>query len=121
VRLLDVSLGHLLHHKVAIDLHILDQFSIYHPPFARNREDADWRLGVDETVDAIWGVCEGQAVCCLYRLLVLQCHLLIHVCMCMAIRGVEAYLSNGFLICYTVCCLAVLVARLQGVAYECWA
>ena len=59
VRLLDISLGHLLHHKVAIDLHILDQFSIYHPPFARNREDADWRLGVDETVDAIGGVCEG--------------------------------------------------------------
>jgi hypothetical protein len=121
VGFLDISLGHLLHHKVAIDLHILNQLSISHPPFARNGEDADWRFGIDETVDAIRGVCEGQAVCCLHHSLVLQWHLLIHTCICMAGRGVVAYLTNGFLVCYTVCRLAVRVAGLEVVTYECWA
>lgn len=42
-----------------------------------------------------------------------------HVYACMLTRGVVAYLSNGFLICNTVGRLAVLVAGLEGVAYEC--
>lgn len=44
-----------------------------------------------------------------------------HSCICGARKEIVAYLSNGLLICNIVCRLAVLVAGLQGITYECWA
>jgi hypothetical protein len=65
VRLLDVALGHLLHHEVAVNLDILDQQAIRDAPLARDGQHADGRLGVDEAVDAGGCVGEGELVGCL--------------------------------------------------------
>jgi hypothetical protein len=56
VRLLDIPLSHLLHHKVSINDHILRQQTALHPPLSSNSEGADGRLGVDEGVDAVGDV-----------------------------------------------------------------
>jgi hypothetical protein len=65
VRLLDVPLGHLLHHEVAVNLDVLDQLAIGDAPLAGNGQHADGRLRVDEAVDAGGCVCEGELVGCL--------------------------------------------------------
>jgi hypothetical protein len=65
VRLFNISLGNLLHHEVAINDHIFSELAAGDTPFARDGQDADRRLSVDEGVDAVGDVCEGELVCCL--------------------------------------------------------
>jgi|SRR5690242_14846387 len=67
VRLLDVTLCHLLHHEVAIDNNILGQLAISHTPLAGDGQDADGGLCVDEGIDAVGDVGEGEFVGCLWR------------------------------------------------------
>lgn len=65
VRLLNIALRDLLHHEVPIDDHVLGELAARNAPLARDRQDADRRLSVDEGVDAVGGVGEGELVCCL--------------------------------------------------------
>ena len=65
MRLLHIPLRHLLHHKVSIDLHLLGQLAVHHPPLGRDRQRANGGLGVDEGVDAVGDVGEGEFVGCL--------------------------------------------------------
>ena len=65
VRLLNIPLRHLLHHKVPINDHILRQHGALHPPLSSDGQDADGRLGVDEGVDAVGDVGQRQLVGCL--------------------------------------------------------
>ena len=65
VRLLNIALSNLLHHEVSINNHILSQLAARDAPLASDGQDADGRLGVDEGVDAVGGVGEGELVCCL--------------------------------------------------------
>lgn len=65
VCLLNVALRNLLHHEVAIDDHILGELSADNTPLASNCQDANGRLSIDEGVDAVGDVGEGQLVCCL--------------------------------------------------------
>ena len=65
VRLLNIPLRHLLHHKVPINDHILRQHGALHPPLSSDGESADGRLGVDEGVDAVGDVGQRQLVGCL--------------------------------------------------------
>lgn len=65
VGLLHVALSHLLHHKVPVNNNILRQLAAHNAPLARDGQDANGRLGVDERVDAVGGVGEGELVCCL--------------------------------------------------------
>ena len=53
VRLLDVALGNLLHHEVAINYNVLGQLAVGDAPLARNGQDADGRLCIDERVDDV--------------------------------------------------------------------
>lgn len=62
VHLLDVSLCHLLHHKVAVNVDILDQLVIDDAPLAGNGENSDGGLRVDEAVDAVGDVGESELV-----------------------------------------------------------
>jgi hypothetical protein len=52
MRLLDISLGHLLHHEIAVNLNVFNQLAICYTPFPRNGQRADGGLGIDERVDA---------------------------------------------------------------------
>jgi hypothetical protein len=62
VRLFDISLGHLLHHEVPVNLDVLDQLAVCYAPLPRDGEGANGGLGVDECVDAVGDVCEGKLV-----------------------------------------------------------
>lgn len=59
MRLLHIRLRHLLHHEIRINIHFLAQLAICNAPLARDSEDADGRLGVDEGIDAGGDVGEG--------------------------------------------------------------
>jgi hypothetical protein len=48
MRLLNIRLGHLLHHEVSIDIHLLNQQAAGNPPLSRNRKHANRGFGVDE-------------------------------------------------------------------------
>lgn len=65
VRLLNITLGNLLHHKVAIDDHVLGQLAASDTPLASNGQDADGRFGVDEGVNTVGDIGESQLVGCL--------------------------------------------------------
>lgn len=65
VRLLNITLGNLLHHKVSIDNNILRQLAAVDTPLASDGQDTNGRLCVDEGVDAVGDVGEGELVCCL--------------------------------------------------------
>lgn len=65
VRLIDVPLGHLLHHEVAIDVDLLYELALCDAPLRGDGQRADGRLGVDEGVDAVVYVGEGEFVGCL--------------------------------------------------------
>jgi hypothetical protein len=56
MRLLDIRLGHLLHHKVGIDIHLLDQRAARDTPLSRNGQHADRGLSVDKRVYAFGNV-----------------------------------------------------------------
>jgi hypothetical protein len=62
MRLLNIRLGHLLHHKVGIDVDFLDQRAACDAPLARDGQHADWGFGVDERVDARGDVGQGELV-----------------------------------------------------------
>jgi hypothetical protein len=62
MRLLDIRLGHLLHHKVGIDIDFLNQGAAHDAPFARDGQHADRGFGVDERVDARGDVGESELV-----------------------------------------------------------
>lgn len=62
MRLLDVALGDLLHHEVCVNLDFLGELALDDAPLAGDGEDADRGLSVDEAVDAVLGVGEGQGV-----------------------------------------------------------
>lgn len=66
VRLLHIALRHLLHHKVSINFHILDKFSILNTPLPGNGQDTDWGLGVHERVDAVLDVRKSKLIGRLY-------------------------------------------------------
>lgn len=63
--LLNIALSDLLHHEVTIDNNILNQLAAINAPLAGNSQDTDGRLCVDERVDAVRDVGEGELVCCL--------------------------------------------------------
>ena len=65
VRLLHIALGHLLHHKVPIDLDIFNQHPVLNTPLAGDGKNTNGGFGVDERVDACGDVGEGEFVCCL--------------------------------------------------------
>jgi hypothetical protein len=63
VCLLNVRLSNLLHHKVGIDINFLAQLSTSNAPLSRDGKHADRRLSVDEGVNALGDVGEGELVC----------------------------------------------------------
>ena len=65
VSLLNIALGNLLHHEVAVNDHVLSELAAADAPLAGDSQDADRRLSVDEGVDAVGDVGEGELVCCL--------------------------------------------------------
>jgi hypothetical protein len=65
MRLLYVTLRNLLHHEVRLNLHLLAEHTSLGAPFARDGQHADWRLRVDEGVDAAGHVGKRELVCCL--------------------------------------------------------
>lgn len=111
VCLLDIPLGNLLHHEVAIDHHILGQLAAGHAPLARDCQDADGGFGVDERVDAGGDVGEGELVCCLWIVSML----------CFDWRHERSHLANGLLVGYAVGGRRSGIARFEGVADERWA
>jgi hypothetical protein len=62
MRLLDVALGHLLHHEVGVDLDLLGELAVDDAPLAGDGQGADGGFGVDEAVDAVGDVGERQGV-----------------------------------------------------------
>lgn len=66
VRLLDIALGNLLHHEVTINNNILSQLAASDAPLAGDGEDANRGLSVDEGVDTIRDISEGELVGCLF-------------------------------------------------------
>jgi hypothetical protein len=62
VGLLNIALSNLLHHKVGIDVNLLAELAIRNAPLAGDSKDADGRLSVDEGVDALGDVGEGELV-----------------------------------------------------------
>lgn len=69
MRLLDVALGNLLHHEIGINVDFLAQLAVGNTPLAADGQDADGGFGVDEGVDAVRDVGEGEFVGCLVALL----------------------------------------------------
>jgi hypothetical protein len=63
VRLLHIALGHLLHHKVSINLYILDQLAVFDAPLSGDGQGTDRGLGIDERVDSILDIRERELVC----------------------------------------------------------
>lgn len=62
VRLLNIALSNLLHHKVGIDVDFLAELAVGNAPLAADGEDANRGFGVDEGVDALGDVGEGELV-----------------------------------------------------------
>jgi hypothetical protein len=52
MRLLNIALGHLLHHKVGIDIDLLTQLAVRNAPLSRDGKHADRGLSVDEGIDS---------------------------------------------------------------------
>jgi hypothetical protein len=63
VRLFDVGLSHLLHHKVGINIYFLDQHATSDAPFAGDGEHTNGRLSIDKGVDTFANIGEGKLVC----------------------------------------------------------
>ena len=62
VRLLNIALGNLLHHEVAVNHNVLDELAARNAPRAGNSQDTDRRLGVDKGVDAVRDIGQGELV-----------------------------------------------------------
>lgn len=111
MRLLDVRLGNLLHHKVGINVDFLAHLTTGDTPLSGDSKHADRRLSVDKRIDTLGHIGESELVCGL-------------VCVSMRQRMWAndcAYLSNGFLIGNGVGCRGVFIAGLELVADKCWA
>lgn len=111
VGLLNIALSNLLHHEVSINDNILSELATANTPLACNSQDANRRLSVDEGVDAVGDVGEGELVCCLSLVRIICCEY----------GARKKYLANGLLVDYGVGCGCGLVAGLEGVADECGA
>ena len=62
VRLLNIVLNNLLHHKVGIYVDFLAELSVRNAPRAADVEDANGGFGVDEGVNALRDVGQGELV-----------------------------------------------------------
>jgi hypothetical protein len=67
MRLLDIRPGHLLHHKVGIDIHLLNQRASRDTPLSRDSQHTNRRLSVDERVYAFGDVGQSEFVCSLQK------------------------------------------------------
>ena len=85
MRLLHIPLRHLLHHKVPLNLHLLAQPAIHNPPLSGNSQRANGGLGVDEGVDAVGDVGEGEFVGCLVGGGLVCMHECMCVCVCVCV------------------------------------
>lgn len=66
MRLLNITLRHLLHHEIRIDIHILRQQPIRNTPLPSNSQRTDRWLRVNQGVDASGHVGECEFVCGLW-------------------------------------------------------
>jgi len=65
VGLLNVVLSNLFHHEVGVNVNLLAELAASHTPLAADGEDTNGGFGVDEGVDALGDVGEGELVGCL--------------------------------------------------------
>jgi len=65
VGLFNVVLSHLLHHEVGVNVNLLAELAASHTPLAADGEDTNGGFGVDEGVDTLGDVGEGELVGCL--------------------------------------------------------
>lgn len=65
VRLLNIVLSHLLHHEVGVNVNLLAELAASHTPLAADGEDTNGGFGVNEGVDTLGDIGEGELVGCL--------------------------------------------------------
>jgi len=65
VGLLNIVLSHLLHHEVGVNVNLLAELATSHTPLAADGEDTNGGFGVNEGVDTLGDIGEGELVGCL--------------------------------------------------------
>jgi len=66
VSLLNIVLSNLLHHEVGVNVNLLAELAASHTPLAADGKDTNGGFGVDEGVDTLGDVGEGEFVGCLW-------------------------------------------------------
>ena len=66
VGLLNIVLSHLLHHEVGVNVNLLAELAASNTPLAADGEDTNGGFGVDEGVDTLGDIGEGELVGCLW-------------------------------------------------------